>query len=1215
MTIKGIYKLAKHPHVFVKDYVKKRFTKEELKEYVSKAIDLDIPSHKYYYFIYKELKKEGYFSRAEVALRKAIEMKPKANYYYELSELLKRKFLWWQVVDALKVAIELSKANVEKKWYFSYVLALENMNFLEEAIIVYSTMDKLGYLNSKWYFKYGNILRKNKQSDKAQVFFQKAIELSLKKDSINFGIGTLFQAEGDWNLANREYSKLIKKNNRKSNAELYYLEALSFDRIYKWESAKKSYVKAISLKAYNLNWYYRLGFVQERLKDWDGAIKSYSLLTSQSKHNPDWYYRLGYVLSKAKRYEEACEAFLLMKNIKLNYLTEEKNELTKLESIVEEELSENIELLNSAIEHNSTDTSLWYALGNKADKLNAWEIAEYGYKEHLARKENFDANLYFLLGNVLAQQGKYTEACNIFLKQKIIQFADGTPTNNYDKNQNFKKIVNYTEYYETFEVEPNTILYESYHGSSISCNPYAIFKSIYQDKNFEGYRHIWVLDDKSKIPQELKEYSNIIFIRRNCDLYMRYLTTTKYLINNVTFPEYFIRKEGQYYLNTWHGTPIKSLGKDVKESFMAHKNVTRNFLQSSHILSPNKYTTKVLLDRYDVRNVFNGVVAEIGYPRQDLMLNISSEDKQSLLKNLKIHSNKKRVLYAPTWRGTHGDSEFDITRLEKDLSSLETIENIELLFRGHHMIEKLLNNLNVKCRVVSANIDTNSLLSVVDVLITDYSSIAFDYMALARPILYYTYDREEYELERGLYFPLEELGGEICSTREELTEAIKKVIVDSKITAIQEKAQEKFCFYDDGKASTRLIDTFFLNKSIDLNVPKRKKKKSILFYGGPFIPNGITSSFINLLNHIDYDKYTVTVIVEPNTTMNKHPERLEQIAKIDKRIGILGRTGRMNLRLEEDWIIKKFSSQKDLITNEMWNIFNKAHLREMHRMLGGNQFDYFVNFEGYNTFWVSLFSSKDNNSLFLHSDIYEEWKLRFPYLEKNIKLYNFYKNIVPVSETIMNVNIEKLSTLFNIHEEKFIYCNNVQNPKNILIKSREEVELEDRFIFDKGIIFINIARHSPEKDLEKLFKAFSVVVKKYPKVKLINLGFGPLENHLKSLVSTLKLKKNIFLLGQKLNPYPYLEKANCFVLSSNHEGQPITLFESLILKKPIIATDIAGNRSILENRSGLLVDNSIDGLVKGMTAFLENGQEVKEFNYKEYNNETLDMFYNKILKD
>jgi len=1217
MTTKGLKKLVKQPHVFAIDYAKKHFTKDELKEYVSKAIELKVSSHNYYHFIFKELKKEKYFSRAEVALRKAIFIQPKkAIYHYELSELLKRKFLWWQVADALKIAIELSSPNVKKEWYVSYVVALENMNFLEEAIVIYNKMDKLGYLDFKSYFKYGAVLQKNNQFDKAEKIFQKVIELDSNKNNKQFGIGTFYQAQGDWALANKEFSSLIKRNNNTIPPELYYKEGLSFDRMYQWKSAEDSYAKAVLFKSNTPNWYYRLGFVQERLEDWEGASRTYNLLTLKNKHNPIWYYRLGYVLNKAKRYEEACEAFLLMKEMHLIEESHEENlDSTKREQLIKEELSENIELLNDLIEENTTNTTLWYALGNRADQLNAWEIAEYGYKEHLARKENFDSNLYFLLGNVLAQQGKYQEASKIFLQQNIIQFADGTPTNIYDKNPNFKKLVNYTEYYETFELESNTILYESYHGSSISCNPYAIFKSIYNDKKFEGYRHIWVLDDKSKIPEELKKDLNIIFIQRNSDLYMRYLSKAKYLINNVTFPEYFIRKEGQYYLNTWHGTPIKSLGKDVKESFMAHKNVSRNFLQSSHILSPNNYTTKVLLDRYDVRNVFSGVVAEIGYPRQDLMLNISNEEKRKLLKKLNITSDKKVLLYAPTWRGLHGNSEFDTSRLEKDLSSIEAIEDIELIFRGHHMIEKLLGNLNVKCRIVPADIDTNSLLSIVDVLITDYSSIAFDYMALARPIIYYTYDRKEYELERGLYFPLEELGGEICNTKEELTLAIKKVIVDSKITSLQAIAQEKFCSYDDGEASSRIIDSFFLNKNIELNVPKRKAKKSILFYGGPFIPNGITSSFINLLNYIDYDKYTVTIIVEPNTTMNKYPERLEQISKIDKRIGILGRVGQMNLRLEEDWVIKKFASQKDLTTTEMWEIFNKAHSREMNRMLGDNQFDYFVNFEGYNTFWVSLFSSKKNNSIFLHSDIYEEWKLRFPYLEKNIKLYDFYKNIVPVSETIMNVNLKKLSVPFKIQEEKFIYCNNVQNPKHILSDAKKEIDSIENVIFEKSIVFINIARHSPEKDLEKLFRAFFLVVKKFPNAKLINLGNGPLENHLKGLVATLKLNKNLFLLGQKSNPYSYLDKSDCFVLSSNHEGQPITLFESLILKKPIIATDIAGNRSILENRSGLLVHNSIDGLADGMIDFIEQGQEVKEFDYGLYNDESLNMFYTKILGD
>jgi len=1214
MTIKGIYKLAKHPHVFVKDYVKKRFTKEELKEYVSKAIDLDIPSHKYYYFIYKELKKEGYFSRAEQALRKAIYIKPKAEYYYALAVLLKTKWQWWQIVEALEKAIDIAEPKVKKEWYFFYVLALEKMNSLEEASKILYKLDKLGYLTSDRYFQHGNILQSLNKSSEASKMFKKAIESNPKKDDIQFGIGKFYEAKGNWILANKFYGELIQQNSD-VNIKLLYRHALSFDRTYNWEEARISYLNTISLQAYNSSWYYRLGFVQERSRDWEGAVKSYSYATFRSKKNDYWYYRLGYVLSKVGKYKEACEVFMLVKDVKL-HPNEEESDKSSLEEIVYESASDNIELLNKRLEENTTDTPCWYALGYQSSLLEYWEIAEYAYKEYLARKENFDSNLYFLLGNVLAQQKKYKEASKVFLEQRITQYAHGTPTTKYDKDQVFKKRVNYTEYYETFDIENNMILYESYHGSSISCNPYAIFKSLLTDEAFNNNRHVWVLNDKSKIPNELKDNVNIVFITRDCDLYMRYLAKAKYLVNNVSFPEYFIRKEEQVYLNTWHGTPIKGLGKDIKDEFMAHKNVTRNFLQASHLIQPNKYTSDILLDRYDVKDVFGGIVAQTGYPRQDLMLNITEEQKTKLLKKLNISNKKKIVLYAPTWRGLHGTAVFDTTRLEEDIKSIIELEDIHFLFRGHHMIEGLVSNLNIGNVLVPNDIDTNSLLSVVDVLITDYSSIAFDYMAMEKPIIYYTYDREEYEAERGLYLPLEDLGGVICQNSEELLESLSTTIKSNEITIKQKEAQKEFCLYDDGKATQRVIDLVFKNKKENIDIVNKTNKKSILFYGGPFLPNGIISSFINLLNHIDYDKYAVTVVVEPNK-IKQYPNRLEQVGKLDKRIRILGRVGGMINRLEEDWIIDKFDVQSRLANNEMWEIYTKAHKRDMRRLLGYNSFDYFVNFEGYNTFWVSLFASfnNENNSIFLHNDIHAEWKLKFPYLEKNIKLYDFYKNVVSVSEINMNVNIEKLFNAFGVQKDKFIYCDNVQNPEDVLVKSEEEIEEQDKDIFSNDIVFINIARHSPEKDLEKLIRAFQKVVKKYPKVKLINLGSGPLEEVLKSLIRQLGLTRSILLLGQRFNPYPYLKKSDCFILSSNHEGQPITLFESLILNKPIIATDIESNRNVLENRSGVLVENSIDGLEQAMIRFIEEGQNVNNFDYFQYNEKTLNMFYEKILGD
>ncbi len=132
---------------------------------------------------------------------------------------------------------------------------------------------------------------------------------------------------------------------------------------------------------------------------------------------------------------------------------------------------------------------------------------------------------------------------------------------------------------------------------------------------------------------------------------------------------------------------------------------------------------------------------------------------------------------------------------------------------------------------------------------------------------------------------------------------------------------------------------------------------------------------------------------------------------------------------------------------------------------------------------------------------------------------------------------------------------------------------------------------------------------KYPNTKLIILGDGPLKEKLENLIKKLKLKKSVFLLGRISNPYPYLKKADCFVMSSNHEGQPVTLLESLVLDKYIIATDIAGNRSVLEKNGGILVDNTIEGLKNAMIDYINGKKLYNNFNPFIYNTNLINKFY------
>jgi len=1164
-------------------------------------IEKKVQTAKIYFYLGRT---EAFFSnheKAEYFYKKVISIDHSQwKYYAYLSKNLEDQKKWWQVIEPSKQAIALNKTNIEL--YLRLEKALEKMNRFEEAIEINKILIGLIPESIENYYRLGLLLEKIEDKLQAKKAYEKVIKLDTKYNSAELGIGIFHEQKGLWPEALNAYKEQIKI--KSESALLNYKLGLAYDRTYDWSNAQICMEQSLKIDPTSSHIYFRLGLVYEREHKYEKAAYNYLRAIENEGAKPYLCYRLGYCLNQQGKAEEANNAFQKIEtNIeyysKYNFknIDYEKNEQNCFNSL--------------------GNPDAYFKLGVDNELSQDYISAEKYYELALEREETFQPYLYYRLGCVQNKQKKYIKANESFLNQRVNQAAHGLSEATYFKNRIFKRKVNYTEYYERYKLDKKSILYESYHGQSMSCNPLAIFNYIYEDSRFKDFKHIWVLNDESKIPLKYKDKENIVFIRRNTDLYMRYLAKVKYLINNVTFPEYFIRKESQAYLNTWHGTPIKFLGKDIKDEFMSHKNVTRNFLHTTHLIQPNAFTTDVMLKQYEIEGIYTGLIAKTGYPRQDIMINHSLDDVKNLKNSLGIEDGKTVVLYAPTWRGAHGKAQFNTKKLVEDIRGIQQIENVHFLFRGHHMIEGLLSNLGIESSIVSSDIDTNQLLSLVDILVTDYSSIAFDFLPLNKPIIYYAYDLEEYKKERGLYFVLEDISEDVCYTSSELISSIKKNLFNGVISKKQEIVCEKLCPYDDGKASKRVVDFFFFNQQDSLDMVNAVKKKSLLFYGGPFIPNGITTSFVNLLNHIDTKKYNITVVVEPKF-INNFKDRLEQISKINANINFIARVGSSQINLEEKWILDKFNSQMRFYSLEMKEIYLKVFKREFRRIFGYGKYDAIINFEGYNTFWQAVFgiklAEKHINTIYLHNNMYGEWQTRFPYLKKNFVLYNEYDNLISVSEQTMLLNKDNLSTIYGIGSNKFNYADNIQNPEDIIFKSNQDLEnYMDEKIFEDTKVFINIARLSPEKDQEKLIKAFAKVVKKHSEARLINLGSGPLELDLTNLIKQLKIEDKVFLLGQRFNPYPYLRKSDCFVLSSNHEGQPMTLFEALILEKPIIATNITGNRSVLEGRPGLLVDNTENGLTKGMLDFLEGSYKTEQtFNYKEYNVNAIEMFYNKV---
>ncbi|AYK58733.1 CDP-glycerol glycerophosphotransferase family protein [Bacillus subtilis subsp. subtilis] len=839
------------------------------------------------------------------------------------------------------------------------------------------------------------------------------------------------------------------------------------------------------------------------------------------------------------------------------------------------------------------------------------------------------------------------------------------PFKTYTNNKNFKRTVEYTRNFKKNKIDPHIIFYESYHGKAMNDNPYAIFKYLVNNEEYKNFTHVWALNDQDNpYANKYKGLKNVRFVKVHSEEYIKYLTKAKYLINNVTFPTYFQKKDEQIYINTWHGTPLKTLGKDMEGPIGQHKNIQRNFLHSDYILSPNKFTSEKLIDSHDLEGLYNGEIIEEGYPRMDLTFNTDKEELRKTLENIiELDPHKKIILYAPTWRGEVGSVSNINEELFKHISALnEKIpDDYQLILKVHTLLFKYIKHdeqLMNKC--IPDCIDTNELLSLVDILITDYSSIFFDYMATNKPILYFMYDKEQYLKKRGMYLDVNTLAGPICKTTDELAKCIKEIeSVQDRYQSVYQEMNEVY-IKRVGDSTQKIVDIIFKGKQEQSDCVfdvKEPHKKNILIYCGGFLNNGITSSAINLLNNIDYEKYNVIVIDKGNYDK----ESSYNISRINEKAKRVYRVGSMNLTIK-DWylhgLMNKRGYTEELAKRKPEEIFK----REINRMLGNARIDIAVDFSGYVPFWTMVMSLGEfpQKSIYQHNDMLAETNkiINGKYKHKRklgivFSLYKCFNKIVSVAKHTRDLNAENLAQY--VDTNKMVYVHNSLNVDKIkdsvenhgfLIESYEgqdyiiQKEEKPGAFSIKGIRlpkhneinFVNMGRLSPEKDQEKLIKAFSQLSNKYEnlKMKLYIIGDGILKETLNDLVGTLGLEESVIFTGQMKNPFFLINKADCFVLSSNHEGQPMVLLETLVLNKPIIATDIAGSRSILEDGYGTLAPNDVDGLFSEMEKFvLDNSEDrgralnkdlnynrrFKRFDYENYNHQAMKMFYREVCSE
>jgi CDP-glycerol glycerophosphotransferase len=356
----------------------------------------------------------------------------------------------------------------------------------------------------------------------------------------------------------------------------------------------------------------------------------------------------------------------------------------------------------------------------------------------------------------------------------------------------------------------DTILFESWRGR-YSDSPRAISERLRATR--DDLRHVWVVDGPGvRLPDGVDR------VLRHSPAYFRHLLTARYVVSNDMMSRYYLKGPRTTYLQTWHGTPLKRIGFDVRAARYAgaatyRRRLARDVGKWDHLVSPNLYSTEIFRRAFR----YDGPILETGYPRNDVLLSPGRDTIRARVRGeLGIPASACAVLYAPTWRDDARDAAgrptqppgLDLAELERRLSG-DTV----LLLRTHRVVADRLRAVpGGFTRDVSDHPEIAELYLAADVLVTDYSSAMFDFALTGRPMTFLAYDLETYRDEvRGFYLDFAaHAPGPVVRDTAQVADALAHLPeVQCDHARAYRTFTETFCALEDGHATDRVIDAVF----------------------------------------------------------------------------------------------------------------------------------------------------------------------------------------------------------------------------------------------------------------------------------------------------------------------------------------------------------------------------------------------------------------------
>ncbi|RZI90774.1 MAG: glycosyltransferase, partial [Microbacterium sp.] len=450
---------------------------------------------------------------------------------------------------------------------------------------------------------------------------------------------------------------------------------------------------------------------------------------------------------------------------------------------------------------------------------------------------------------------------------------------------------------------------------------------------------------------------------------------------------------------------------------------------------------------------------------------------------------------------------------------------------------------------------------------------------------------------------------------------------------------ERFTPYEDGRATARVIDVVFRGRRDGYRVrgAARDERPRLLFYLGGIRMNGITTSAVNLLNALDRTKYDVTALMAlpRGKTTRRNQQRLDPgIRQVFRVGGMNGLKGRQALRRVADRSTDPLRAHRRFGHRTLWH-------DEWVRIFGSAKFDWVADFSGYSPFWAHLMlhSPRAVRAIWLHNEMAADRERtvagKQPFLHslgRVFTMYRGYDQLVSVSPALTELNRAELAEY--AEPQKFRTLRNLpdiigtaepvddtreepdDSPAATQVDEAEtETEAEAMQTLWRAALdvdemkrFVTVGRLSPEKNHARLIRAFAQVHASQPRTQLFVVGGGPLAAALRRLVDELGLADSVFLTGPQSDPISIMRACDCFVLSSDYEGQPMVLIEAAQLALPIVSTAFGSAAGALPGDEMLIVDRDDEALASGMTTFLAGGVPAAHLDVAAYTAEVLTQF-------